>query len=152
PQRLLEVALELEHRAEVVPQVDARREASLAQAGERARVQADRLLVHEAGARGVAGAAGARGRPVAVPGLPQAAPDPLRLRPPPPLGAELEPLCDDAVPGAARALVDAAGHRLPQVRVGEAVLGLARDRRLAKAHDPLAPGEAAEHLRHLGAG
>src|SRR5262249_29449343 len=91
-QRRLPVALQLVHRAEVVPEAHARREVALAGAGEGARVQADGAVVEIVGARGVGGAPVAGGGRVGLAGELEVARDLLERLLGAPLGAELEPL------------------------------------------------------------
>src|SRR5262249_38153595 len=150
-ERGLEVALQLVHRAEVVPDVDAEREAAAGRAGERPREEPDRLVVLVAAARGVGGAAGARrgpgrpaGRPAGAARLPERAP----LAP---VGAELEPARDPEVVAALHVRGHAGEDDVAEERVGEAELARARDRRRLRDR-PGAIAEAGEGERDADAG
>ena len=105
-ERRVELALELGHRAEVVPQVDARGQVAGAEAGERGLVQPHRLVVVVAGARGVAGAAVAQGGGVTGAGALEVAADLLLRLLAAPLGPQLQPLRHQAVVALARVGVD----------------------------------------------
>ena len=143
-ERRVELALELKDRAEVVPQVDARGEVALAEAVERRVVQAHRLVVEVARARRVGGAAVAQRRAVAVAGALEVAPDLFLLLFAAAGRAQLEPLRDQLVVAAARGAVDAVVDHVPPRRIGEAILALARDRRVRLLDDEAAPAELGE--------
>jgi hypothetical protein len=128
-ERRLEVTDQLVDRAEVVPEVDARGEVGVADAGEGAIEQPDRALVGELRTRGLRGAA------VPARGLARFAtegevPSDLFLRRrATALGVQLEPARDRLMQHALPRLLDALVDHRPQVRRREPQLALARDRR-----------------------
>jgi hypothetical protein len=125
-ERRLEVADVLVDRAEVVPQVDARRVIGVADAHQRAIVEPDRALVVVGGAGRLGGAPVAAGGLAQLAGQLEVARDVLLGRRAAALGPQLEPLRGQAmVVRRRRASVDAEPDQLVQDRVREAQLALA---------------------------
>ncbi len=127
-----------------MPEVDAGRDVAVADARQRAIVEADRALVVERGAAGVGGAA------VADRGLARLAAelevtrDVLERGRGAALGPHLEPARAGRVVAAAAIVVDRAVDQVPQVRVGERELALARHRGHLGLEQPLALDQVAE--------
>ena len=107
-ERRVEVALQLEDRAEVVPEVDAAREIAVAEAAERGGVEAHRLVVEVASARAIASATVAEGSPGPVARALEVAADLFLLLFAATARVQLEPLRDEAVIAASPIIVDAA--------------------------------------------
>ena len=126
-ERRVVVALQMEHRPEVVPEVDPAGDIVGAEAAERGDVEADRLVVEVASTRGIGGAAIAHRGAFGLAGALEVAADLLLLLLAAPSRSELEPLRHEAVIATPSIIVEAGIDDVEPGRRREAELTLAGD-------------------------